>query len=66
MLKMLISKKTVFVYWKGNPELAKNVTRFLGIDSKNIIIYDRQNKSIDFTLVLGQDWPEIKEMILNN
>ena len=58
-------KKTVLVDWKGNTEGVNNVSEFLEIDPSNIIVYDKPNKTIDYTLVLGQDWPNIKELILN-
>ncbi len=49
-------KETKIVDWKGNLDQAVELAQLLNIDPNNIIIYDKPNKSLDFTLVIGQDW----------
>ncbi|MBT5856109.1 LCP family protein [bacterium] len=51
--------KTLIVDWKNNVENALVIAQFLGIDPKNIIVYDRPNKSLDMTIVIGHDWDQL-------
>ena len=56
---------TLVVVWKGNSHVndALTVARFLSIDPSKIIVYDKPEKPLDITIVLGQDWEEIKSKI---
>ena len=47
---------SVIVDWKGNIEKSMYLSKLLNIKASNIIVYDRQDKPIDVTLVLGKDW----------
>jgi polyisoprenyl-teichoic acid--peptidoglycan teichoic acid transferase len=49
-------KDTLIVDWKGNLEKSLRLSKLLNIKPTNIIVYDRQDKPIDVTLVLGKDW----------
>jgi len=51
--------ETLIVDWHGKLDKTVILAGVLGIDPSNIIVYDRPNKSIEATLVLGQDWPKI-------
>ena len=59
-------ENTVLVDWKGNQVLVIEVSNVLAIQPQHILVRDRPEKSIDFTLVLGKDWPEVKELILKS
>lgn len=48
--------KTMIVDWKGQPEKSLAIAQSLGIPPENIIIYDRPDKPLDLTIVLGRDW----------
>ena len=56
-------KETKLVDWKGNRDVANRLAKRLFIDSKNIVVYNNPAKPIDFTLVLGADWEEIRERL---
>ena len=47
---------TLIVDWKGNLEKSLYLSKLLNIKASNIVVYDRQSKPIDVTLVLGKDW----------
>ena len=49
---------TLIVDWKGNLEKSLKLSKLLNIDPENIVVYDRQEKPLDVTLVLGRDWTE--------
>ena len=48
--------ETKLVDWKGNPEKAKALAALLDIAEKNIVTYNRHDKNLEFTLVIGHDW----------
>ncbi len=52
---------TKIVDWKGNIEDAIALAQFLFIDPSQIIVYDRADKQLDITLVLGRDWETIQQ-----
>lgn len=47
---------TVIVDWKGNLEKSMRLAKLLNIKPENIVVYDRQEKPLDITLVLGKNW----------
>jgi polyisoprenyl-teichoic acid--peptidoglycan teichoic acid transferase len=47
------------VDWKDNLQTVLVMAGELGIDPKNIIIYDRPAKPLDVTLVIGGDWESV-------
>jgi LCP family protein required for cell wall assembly len=49
---------TLIVDWKGNIEKSLRLATMLGIDPANIVVYDRPEKPLDVTLVLGKNWSE--------
>ncbi len=49
-------KDTVIVDWKGNLEKSMRLAKLLDIEPDNIVVYDRQEKPLDITLVLGKNW----------
>jgi LCP family protein required for cell wall assembly len=51
-------KDTIIVDWKGNLDKSMKLAQLLAIDPSNIVVYDRQDKPLDITLVLGKDWSE--------
>ncbi|MBD97669.1 hypothetical protein CL648_02565 [bacterium] len=46
---------TLLVDWKGNLNKAMALATALNISADNIIVYDRPNKPLDFTVVIGHD-----------
>jgi len=48
--------KTVLIDWKGSLEKALAIASLLQIDPQNIIVYDRPEKPLDATVVIGRDW----------
>ncbi|RAP31564.1 hypothetical protein DID78_01015 [Candidatus Marinamargulisbacteria bacterium SCGC AG-343-D04] len=54
---------TVLVDWKGNIEQSLKLAQLLNIQPENIIVYDKDQKPLDFTLVIGQDWKDIKHLL---
>ncbi len=52
--------ETLIVDWKGNIQDSVMLAQMLSIDSSKIIVYDRSDKKIDATIVLGRDWEAIK------
>ncbi|MDA1352863.1 MAG: LCP family protein [bacterium] len=51
--------ETKIVDWKDNLQTVLVMANDLGIDPKNIVIYDRPSKPLDVTLVIGDDWERI-------
>lgn len=47
---------TLIVDWKGNVEKSLKLAKLLNIKPSNIVVYDRQDKPLDITLVLGKNW----------
>jgi hypothetical protein len=47
--------ETLLVDWKGNLTKAMALATELHISADNIIVYDRPNKPLDFTIVVGHD-----------
>ncbi|MGE4170705.1 MAG: LCP family protein [Candidatus Margulisiibacteriota bacterium] len=54
-------KRTLIVDWKGNVDSSIALAQYLGIEPSRIIVYHRSDKPLDVTVVLGNDWPEIKQ-----
>ncbi|RAP37197.1 hypothetical protein DID80_04420 [Candidatus Marinamargulisbacteria bacterium SCGC AAA071-K20] len=54
---------TLIVDWKGNLDKIVTLANFLEIDPANIIVYDRPEKPLDVTIVIGKNWLELKERI---
>ena len=52
-------KKTMIVDWKSNIDKVIALAQHLKIDPNNIIVYDKKNKNLEVTIVLGKDWPDI-------
>lgn len=52
-------EKTLLVDWKGGLEKTLAIASLLQIDPQNIIVYDKPNKPLDVTLVVGKDWDTI-------
>ena len=51
--------ETLIVDWKGKVESSLALAQELGIAPSNIIVYDRPNKKLDITIVIGQDWQQL-------
>ena len=49
-------RDTIIVDWKGNIERSMMVASMLSIDPSNIVVYDREDKPLDITIVLGENW----------
>jgi len=56
----LVYDKTRIVAWHGKRERADELSRLLQIDPANIIVYDKPQKPLEITVVLGKDWAEIQ------
>ncbi|HAR64005.1 MAG: hypothetical protein DKM50_12555 [Candidatus Margulisiibacteriota bacterium] len=52
--------KTIIVDWKGLTKEVLQLSTSLKIDPKNIITYNKPNKKLDVTIVIGKDWKDIK------
>jgi len=55
--------ETLIVDWKGDVNKTVAIAKLLGIDASRIIVYDRPNKALDITIVLGNDWPALKSKL---
>ncbi|MFC1755242.1 LCP family protein [Thermoproteota archaeon] len=55
--------ETLIVDWKGQVVKTLALAKTLSIDPSRIIVYDKPEKSIDVTLVLGHDWEGIKRSL---
>ncbi|MEC8678038.1 MAG: LCP family protein [Candidatus Margulisiibacteriota bacterium] len=51
-------KNTIIVDWKGDLEKSLRLAKLLNIDPSNIVVYDRKEKPLDITLVLGKNWTD--------
>lgn len=49
-------QETLIVDWKGNIEKSLKLAKLLNIKPSNIVVYDRKDKPLDITLVLGKNW----------
>lgn len=49
-------ENTILIDWKGNSKEAKKIAKLFNIESSKIILYDKPQKKMDLTLVLGKDW----------
>ncbi len=56
-------EKTVIVDWRGNIDDIIVLSQALKIDPSRIIVYDKPNKVLDVTLVLGKDWDYIRSKL---
>lgn len=56
-------EETLLVDWKGDIQNTLVLAQALSIDPTKIIVYDRPDKKLDVTLVLGKDWPFIKQKL---
>lgn len=50
---------TIIVDWNRNISKSLHLSEYLRIDPNRIIVYDNYDKPIDFTLVLGKNWPRL-------
>lgn len=57
--------ETIIVDWKGNLDKVIPLANFLEIDPANIIVYDRPDKPLDVTIVIGKNWLSLKERIIS-
>ena len=48
-------ESTVIVIEKGNLQKSMQLAKLLQIDESNIVVYDRKDKPLDITAVLGKD-----------
>jgi len=55
--------KTLIVDWKGKVQDILVLSDFLHVEPSNIVVYDLQQKSLDVTIVLGKDWPQLVRKI---
>jgi LCP family protein required for cell wall assembly len=55
--------QTLIVDWRGQGTPILALARRLSIDPSRIIVYDKPEKPIDATIVLGRDWPQIEAKI---
>jgi polyisoprenyl-teichoic acid--peptidoglycan teichoic acid transferase len=53
-------KETLIVDWKSKTEEAIALARSLNIKPSNIVSYNRPDKPLDITIVLGKDWQGVK------
>jgi polyisoprenyl-teichoic acid--peptidoglycan teichoic acid transferase len=58
--------ETLIVDWKGNLPKTLQLAKFLQIDPSNIIVYDRLDKPLDATIVVGNNWEILKKKIAEN
>ncbi len=56
-------QESMLVDWRGKIEPVLLLARVLAIDPSKIIVYDRPQKPLDATLVLGQDWKAILSLL---
>ena len=56
-------EKTIIVDWHGSVNKSLELAMLLEIDPNNIIVYDNKSKPLNFTLVIGKDWFEKKELL---
>jgi len=56
-------KETLIVDWKGKLDASLALSQVLSIDPTKIIVYDKPEKTLGITIVLGQDWVTSKQHI---
>ncbi len=56
-------KETLIVDWKGKMDASLALSQLLSIDPTKIIVYDRPEKTLGITIVLGKDWVTSKQHI---
>ena len=56
-------EETMIVDWHGSVNKSLELAMLLQIDPNNIIVYDNKSKPLNFTLVIGKDWFEKKELL---
>jgi len=56
-------KETLLVDWKGKLDASLALSQVLSIDPTKIIVYDKPEKTLGITIVLGQDWVTSKQHI---
>jgi len=56
-------KETLIVDWKGKLDASLALAQVLSIDPTKIIVYDKPEKTLGITIVLGQDWVTSKQHI---
>jgi polyisoprenyl-teichoic acid--peptidoglycan teichoic acid transferase len=54
-------QNTLIVDWKGEVNASIALAQELSIDPSKIIVYDRPEKPLDITIVVGHDWKGIGE-----
>ncbi len=52
--------QTRIVDWRGEVQKALEMASLLSIDPNTIILYDKSDKPLDLTLVVGKDWDRIE------
>jgi len=55
--------KTLIVAWKGDVQNVLVLANILHIDPSQVIIYNKPEKKIDATIVVGKDWDEIWQKV---
>ncbi len=55
--------ETKIVDWKSKVDDVLVIAQLLHVDPANIIVYDRPEKSLDVTVVLGKDWDQLKSKL---
>ena len=55
--------KTMIVDWRGSVDQSLELANLLEIDPANIIVYNLPHKPLDFTVVLGKDWLDKKNLL---
>lgn len=56
-------ENTILIAWKGNAKEAKKIAKLFNIKSSRIISYDKPQKKMDLTLVLGKDWDNSRNKV---
>jgi LCP family protein required for cell wall assembly len=52
--------ETVIIDWKGHMEAVLELAHRVGVRPDHILVFDRPDKSVDATVVIGQDWDVLK------
>ncbi|MFC1770439.1 LCP family protein [Candidatus Margulisiibacteriota bacterium] len=58
-------ENTLIVDWKGEVNEAVRFAQILSLDASRIILYDRPEKPLNLTLVIGKDWKDISVFASN-
>lgn len=56
-------ENTILIDWKGNIKEAKSFARLINLKSARIISYNKPQKRMDLTLVLGKDWDNSRDKV---